>query len=338
MGWSARLYPYIQNVTRLAQRNPLLALPFDFVRPEAEGEDDFLDRSGIRTIDVPARLSRVLIDIRDRTCTPPARLEFDLEAGVTHVEQDASGNLVPRCGYFLRRHERSIHEAIERMKAEHAYEPPVPMGILLSDLSTMGEVVALYEHMSSAVLFDGPRAWRLRRLEVMGEGQYQRLRGTIELERSWQTLRPLFDLPDGRLLCETDHVYVCVRAADVTHDPDAHEVDDITGLPGPACERWTLDAGLEQISFVARRLSDLLFRVLDGGPDVELPALGTLRDLRDERSREDERREEERRRAMTPEEREQRERTCVADQPGPAGPTRGIRVAAEDPAPYSESP
>lgn len=301
MGWSARLYPYIQDVTRLAQRNPLLALPFDFVRPEPDWEDDFLDSSGIRTIDVPATLSRVLIDIRDRTCTPPARLGFDLEAGVTHVEQDASGNLVPRCGYFLRRHERSIHEAIERMKAEHACEPPAPGGILVRDMSTMGEVVALYEHLSSAVLFDGPRAWRLRRLEVMGEGPYQRLRGTIRLER-WTQLMPLLDLPGGRLLCEADGVYVCVRAADVTRDPDAHEVDEITGLQGPACEGWTLDAGLEQIPIVDRRLSDLLFRVLDGGPDVDLPALGTLRDLRDEQRREDERREEERRRAMTPEE------------------------------------
>jgi hypothetical protein len=115
---------------------------------------------------------------------------------------------------------------------------------------------------------------------------------------------PLLDLPDDRQICEVDGVFVCIRASDVKHLPGGHEVrDDITGLRLGGEDSWTLAATKDQLPVVARKLSDLLFRVLDGGPDVELPTLGTLRDLEVERELEWQRLEEERRHNMTAEER-----------------------------------
>jgi hypothetical protein len=285
-GWIARLYPYLKTTYRVDRRNPFLAVKFKLGESSAKGQEPV----GIQSIQVPDTLSRALIDIRDLTCEPGRRFAFELEAGVTHVAQE-SGKLTPRAGYFLREHERSIHEVIERIRAEHHCEPPIPGGEhAFANDGASAEVVALYDHMSSAVLFEGPRCWRLRKLEVVGDGLRQRLRGSIVvLGGRYFELRPLFELPDGRVLCEVpaDRVFTCIRAADVKYEPDGHEeVDEVTGLMRTGEERWTLTAARDQLPIVARNLSDLLMRVLNDGPDVELSALGVLRDMDEECRRE----------------------------------------------------
>jgi hypothetical protein len=65
------------------------------------------------------------------------------------------------------------------------------------------------------------------------------------------------------------------------HSPTA----SATGQLSLANECWTLNRSSLELPIVARRLADLLFLVLDHGPDVPLPSLGTIGELHEEQRR-----------------------------------------------------
>jgi hypothetical protein len=281
-GWIARLYPYVLRAHRVDHRNPLLEEPF---RPPARlaNHGPFYDGPGITTQDVPSTLSRALIDVHDQTQDPPQRFNFCIEAGLTHVEQDAQGRLIPRAGYRVRETRRSIHEVIERICKEHATFPaekPCP------PYDLPAEVIALYDRLQSAALFEGPRAWRLRPLESNDEG-FPRPKSEIESQAdryrmSLFTLVPLFDLPDGRVLCAARGAYACISAGDVAYDAGGVMVpDEVAGLTVPSRAGYRAKLTAADIPIVGRSLAELLSRVLDLGTDVDLPAEGTLADLRE---------------------------------------------------------
>jgi hypothetical protein len=283
-GWIARLYPYVRSWQRVDQKNPLFDVPFDYVPPKsAEDSGPFYNGPGVTTRDVPSTLARALIDVHDRTQKPPKRFNFCIEAGLTHIEQDAQGRLIPSAGYWMRERERSIHEVIERICAEHATAPAEQA---CPSLELPAEVIALHDRIGSATLFEGPRAWRLCSLEAVGDG-FLRPKSEIESQAERHgiahfTLVPLFELSDGRILCAAAGAYAFISTADVKHDPGGTMVpDQVTGLLRPSPPRFYTERLASEIPIVGRSLAELLSRVLDSGPDVDLPTEVTLADLRE---------------------------------------------------------
>lgn len=278
-GWIARLYPYVLQMQRVAERNPLLETPFDISPPGEAGDDaPFYQGPGVTTEDVPGVLSRALVDVLDRTVEPAKRFNLCVEAGLTHVEQDSAGRLIPRAGYWAREREVSIHEVIERICREHV---AAPARQACPELNVPADVVALNDSVEALTLFEEPRAWRLRAIEV--DENPLSARGTIQVgsEHFAARLLPIFDLPGDRLLCTAEGGYVIVSAADVKRDPGGElVVDEVTGLERRTRERIYLDISESEIPVLEWGLAELLARVLDGGPDIELPVKGTLADVR----------------------------------------------------------
>jgi hypothetical protein len=275
----AELAAYVLQRQRVAERNPLLETPFDVAPPGKAGEDvPFYQGPGVTTEDVPAVLSRALVDVLDRTVEPAKRFNLCVEAGLTHVEQDSAGRMIPRAGYWARERQISIHEVIERIFDEHV---ATPARQACAEVDAPAEVVALYDRVEALTLFEGSRAWRLLAIEV--DENPLSARGTIQVgsELLAARLRPLFDLPDGRLLCTAEGRYVIVLAADVKRDPGGElVVDEVTGLERRTRERLYLEMSEAEIPVLEWGLAEILMHVLDGGPDVELPVTGTLADVR----------------------------------------------------------
>lgn len=264
-GWIGRMYPYLVDEVRPTGKNPLLDQPFDFDPPEDPRK--WYDGPGVATRDVPAWLSRVLIDVRDQTGAESERFTLCLEGGLTHVECDRRGCLIPRAGYLVRRPPASIHCVIDRIRSEHtsvrAQAPCQALGL-------PPDLVALHDAFAAASLFGAPEspvAWRLRPLECSRDRPHptnviaRKHPGILQ-----QSFVPVFDLPDGTLIVWAySGLYARIPAQAVQHE---------------AGKSFTRLFDTET-PVVARSVSELLSAALDAGPGFDPPSLGMLSELED---------------------------------------------------------
>ncbi|GIF95837.1 DUF4419 domain-containing protein [Catellatospora citrea] len=254
-GWIARLFPYVNEVGSADQPNPLLELPLDEPRDVTEGGGMSFGL-GVRPADVPATLSRVVVNVVDQV--EGGLRAVALHGGVVAVAQDPAGALCPVAGWHLAPARADIDDLLDRIEREHATAPPgrpVWYG--------PAELVAVYQRMSSASLFGG--AWQLA-------PSHHRRQASLD---GGFTVTPVFDLPDGRSICwvhrwreEVAHWAVCRVAEVITEVGNRisvrnHEFDD-----DPA-EVWLYGTSLATLLEVA----------LDNGGDIDSLRSGRLADL-----------------------------------------------------------
>jgi hypothetical protein len=198
-GWATRMYPYLSGYGVLDTPNPMLDLPIDEPRNMTTPDRRFYDGPGIRSTDVPATLSRVIVNINDRGARVNRMVA--LYAGLVGVAQDDNGALRPIAGWHLEPAIADIDDVLDRIIRDHETTPPQPVDHEAAD----ADLVAVYRRIGSATLFDG--AWQLRpvtehRLVLRGRGP--------------QGIVTIIDLADGRSIAaatdyerQTIHWVIC---------------------------------------------------------------------------------------------------------------------------------
>ncbi|MDQ3786021.1 MAG: DUF4419 domain-containing protein [Actinomycetota bacterium] len=235
-GWIARLYPYLERDGVVSTPNPLLDLPVD--EPRDVTGDDIV---GIRSDHVPAALSRVVVNVNDGTDVRAVALHAGL-AGVTQLDD---GALCPVAGWHLSPATVEIEDVIDRIVRDHVTTPPESRSLRV--LVQCADLVALYDRVGSATLFDG--SWRLR------PGQDAR---TIVLDDG-DLITPVFDLSDGTTLCAVD------SDTRVTH-----------WITGHLDENHRLSDDPRDVPVYGTSLAHLLNAALDSGGDIGHLKTGTL--------------------------------------------------------------
>ncbi|MEV2192012.1 DUF4419 domain-containing protein [Streptomyces phaeochromogenes] len=257
-GWIARFYPYLTRHGAVTRPNPLLELPLDEPR-DLTLDGMFYTGPGVRSDDVPATLSRLVVHINDR-------VEGDnrvvaLHAGLVGVGQDDDGSLRPVAGWHLTSGAVEMDDVIDRIVRDHATTPAQsPDGLWFEGCA---DVVALYSRIGSATLFDG--AWRLRPIAD---------RRTVWRGHRAHSIAVVIDLADGRILGAVDnsptgttHWVVCrIEEApsdgEDTNRPRLHLVDEPNEVP-----------------VYGTSLAFLLDAALDSGGDIEHLETGRLDEL-----------------------------------------------------------
>ncbi|WP_433199766.1 DUF4419 domain-containing protein [Dactylosporangium sp. CS-047395] len=174
-GWVTRFYPYLNGGAVPDRPNPMLELPIG--EPRDTGPDT---PPGLTSTDVPATLSRVVVNLNDRAAGE--NVAVALHAGLIGVAQDAGGALRPVAGWYVAPAPIDMGDVLDRLVAGHETGPSLG----LPDDSPQ-EVVALYHKIGSASLFGG--RWRL--VPVEEPCYVLRLPGNL-----WA--QTVFDLDDGR--------------------------------------------------------------------------------------------------------------------------------------------
>lgn len=182
-GWVARLYPYLVHDGVVDRPNPLLELPIGEPRDVAADSHGFYRGPGIRSDTVPATLSRVIVNVNDQAAGENRVIA--LHAGLVGVAQDGIA-LRPVAGWHLAPAVVEIDDVIDRIMREHEVTPPPSE----PPLEESAELVAIYNRIGSAALFDG--AWRL----VPTASRRYIPRGDHGLP-----LETIIDLADGRSIC-----------------------------------------------------------------------------------------------------------------------------------------
>ncbi|MGW6934514.1 DUF4419 domain-containing protein [Lentzea sp. NPDC054927] len=185
-GWVTRFYPYLDHGREGAVPNPMLDLPVGEPRESTD--------QGIATDSVLATLCRVVINVNDRSDISAVALD----AGLVGVAQHEDGALEPVAGWALVPSPPGIEAVLNRVVAEHEWEPPGPRKertflrgheiTVHHEVQGSGELIALYQRIGTASLHGG--AWRVRAYGSHGErvGHYY--------------VQVVFDLADGRLAGE----------------------------------------------------------------------------------------------------------------------------------------
>ncbi|MEV4317185.1 DUF4419 domain-containing protein [Actinocrispum sp. NPDC049592] len=172
-GWVTRFYPYLQVDGMADVPNPLLELRVG--EPRNMRTDGDHTGAGISSRQVPATLSKVVVNVNDQTAGDNRVVA--LQAGLIGVAQDDDGALRPVAGWCLTNAEIQLDELLDRIARDHETTPPrqglVPDG--------PADLIALYRRFGSASLFGG--AWRLLSFD-----QHR--------QAGWVTV--IFDLADGR--------------------------------------------------------------------------------------------------------------------------------------------
>ncbi|GHJ44032.1 hypothetical protein Cs7R123_13740 [Catellatospora sp. TT07R-123] len=244
-GWAARFYPYLDRLGVLDHPNPLLELPLDEPRDIAADEGRY-HGPGVRTSEVPAILSRAVVEVNDRVGGDNRAVA--LHGGLVGVVQDGDGALRPVAGWHLAPAPVDIDDVLDRIAAEHDIEP------LTHDWYTgTREVVALYRRLGAVSLFGG--AWRLVPPELLRVIDY----GAAD---RYDFLMAVFDLPDGRVLGylvdgRTETTYWAAVRPVAQQNPD--------GTPAPLERMAEAPAA---VPVYGTSLAFLLNAALDSGGDI----------------------------------------------------------------------
>jgi hypothetical protein len=249
-GWIARLYPYLKGGAAIDAPNPLLGLPIDEPRDLTSDDRFGYSGPGIRTDAVPATLSRVVVNLVDRTVGDTGAVT--LHAGLVGTVQDPDGALRPVAGWHLAPATVDIDDVLDRIVRDHATTPPEP-----GFHEGPADLLALYARIGSATLFRG--AWRLRPVR-----EHRHL--------LWShNLTAVIDLADGRSICWTtgpDYWTAYWIACRIEPNPD-----------GDLLSRHRLVDNPADIPVYGTSLAFLLNAALDSGGDIGHLETGRLTDL-----------------------------------------------------------
>jgi hypothetical protein len=247
-GWSARFYPYLTFSGATDRPNPLLDLPIGEPR-NVERTAGGVKCPSIRTDQVPATLSRVMVRINNRRTGKNTAVA--LHAGLVGVAQDRNWQLKPIAGWHVTEASPQLGPVLDRILRDHETTPPTDVFHFFAS----AEVIEVYQRIGSADLRDG--AARI----APHEGQRRFHAG---MDR--RTLVGVVELADGRTIAEAvgleDFHWVLCR-----FEPDTDE-------PG----RWRLVGSRADVLVLGSSLAMILDVILDGD-DVEQMAVGRLSDL-----------------------------------------------------------
>ena len=256
-GWAARLYPYLEGMGVVDRPNPLLELPIDQPRDLTPGDRMGYDGPGVRSSQVPARLSRVVVNINDWVHRDNRLVA--LHAGLVAITQDPDGTLRPIAGWHLTPASVEIDDVIDRIVRDHETTPPVEALLWTAP----ADLVAVYRRMGSATLFDG--AWRL--LPVAEQGWAWRH------DSGRSPIVTVIQLADGRYVgmvpddhTETVHWVLCRVEPGTGHAP--------TGGPG-----YRLADAPADVPVLGTSLAVLLDAALDAGGEIAHLETGRLDEL-----------------------------------------------------------
>ena len=237
-GWITRLYPYLKDQGAFTAPNHMLELPVGEPR-DVSGDD----LRGISSDSVPASLSRVVVNVSTGTDVRAVALH----AGLVGVTQHDDGALCPVAGWHLSPATVEIEEVVDRIVRDHVTTPPEPR----SFVEVCADLVALYQRIGSATLFDG--AWRLR---PSSDLRY--------VERAdGYPVHLVIDLPDDTVLCAIDG-----DEPGTTHWIACHVEETPDGL------RMTDDP--RDVPVYRTSLAQLLDAALDSGGDIAHLETGKL--------------------------------------------------------------
>ncbi|RSM78679.1 DUF4419 domain-containing protein [Kibdelosporangium aridum] len=235
-GWIARFYPYVGSNGTYDRPNPLLDLPI------SEPKNDSTKQRGIRSDNVPAVLSKVVIHVQDLDNHAVA-----LHAGLVGVAQDNDFALRPIAGWHLTRAGVEMDDVIDRLAKEHEVTPADASDMLLEGSA---EQIALDRRVGSAVLFDG--AWRIR---PHGDRPVTFLAIGI-------TIQVVIDLADGRhiALAIKDYATVYYVACRIDGDELADDPRDVPvyGTSLAILLEAAMDFGGDISSLETGKLTDLI--------------------------------------------------------------------------------
>jgi hypothetical protein len=196
-GWITRLYPYLKDAT-LDRPNRMLELPIGEPRGVTTTPGGTYQGPGVRSTEVPAVLSRVVVNVNDRAGGDNRAVA--LHGGLVGVAQDPGGALRPVAGWHLAPAAVEMDDVIDRLEREHDTAPPAG-----ECEEGSAEVLALYARVGTAVLFGG--AWRL-----LPAGE----RCFVDTGNWDVTIDTMFELADGRTIAsavdrctETTHWVLC---------------------------------------------------------------------------------------------------------------------------------
>lgn len=114
-GWIARLYPYLMAGGMPERPNTLLDLPIGEPR-DIPGRGGRYFGPGVRSSEIPARLSKVIVNINDRITGENRMLA--LHAGLIGCTQHDDGTLRPIAGWQLTPATIEIDDVIDRIVVE----------------------------------------------------------------------------------------------------------------------------------------------------------------------------------------------------------------------------
>lgn len=185
-GWVTRFYLYLDYQRGGSVPNPMLDLPI--------GEPRDGTFPAVSTDSVPATLCRAVVNVDDGSDIST----IAVDAGLVGVTQHEDGALEPVAGWAALPAPAELAHVLDRLVAEHEWTPPRPIEsegqidgrkiTFLHSLQGSGELIALYERVGTASLHGG--TWQVRAYDGPTE----------QLGRYF--VRPVFDLPDGRLAGE----------------------------------------------------------------------------------------------------------------------------------------
>ncbi|WP_327001227.1 DUF4419 domain-containing protein [Dactylosporangium sp. NBC_01737] len=254
-GWIARFYPYLKGAA-LDRPNPLLELPLGEPSGVTAKPGDLYHGPGIVSSEVPATLSRVVVNVNDRGGGDNRAVA--LHGGLVGVAQDPGGALRPVAGWHVAPAAVEIDDVLDRMAREHDTTPPV-------DECHEGpaELIALYDRFGTASLFGGD--WRLLPPNE---------RPSVDIGTWDFNMGLLFDLAGGRAIASlTDHATMTTRwvlcrvehveRVDEWHAPRANLLDDpadvlVLGTSLAMLLEAAMDAGGNVAHVEAGRLDELL--------------------------------------------------------------------------------
>lgn len=241
-GWITRLYPYVKGSGTMNAPNPMLELPIGEPRQFKPGKS--YDGPGLRSDSVPSTRARVRVHISG--ASEPASAA--LEAGVVAIAQEPDLSLRPLIAWRLAPGAVEIEDVIDRILAAHRVDAGDGDGGR-PWLEGPAEVIALYQRIESATLFESPRAWRIRAPRDHHE---------LEL-KAGGTVTGLIDLPDGRSIG---------YRADPRTDATRWCLCDLRDLPlDPSGNRPTVRRGISKSALVD--LGPSLAAILDAALDAD---------------------------------------------------------------------
>lgn len=181
-GWITRLYPYVKVAGAVNLPNPMLALPIN--EPRGIEPNKHYDGPGLRSDMVPSTRSRVRVHIVNGSSTPHS---VALEAGVVAVAQEPDLALRPLIAWRLAPGTVEMEDVVDRILADRRTVMVEAHG-KRRHLEGPAEVIALYQRIETATLFESPHAWRIRAPE-----------DHLQLQmKAGHPVYCIIDLPDGR--------------------------------------------------------------------------------------------------------------------------------------------
>jgi hypothetical protein len=228
IGWSARLYPYLESGGRFERRNPLLELPLDYRPPEQEQKSPWYNGVGIRAGDVPASLGTCIVRVEDAITQRQYSLE--LRGGLVGVEVDPLGRIGACAGWTVIYAKANLGALIDalRERPDFVAEPPEAR-IEWMSFST-SERLALADAFGEARLFVGKGEWRLR-----APSQAQFIEVALPERGYPASACRIIDLPDDSCICYVNVTgpqswLIRLRESELEPLPEPPPIDPVTGL------------------------------------------------------------------------------------------------------------